>query len=78
MIDMSRKITLCAWHPKENTFAVAKHNSLFVYSERKAPQIANTYISSSSWGSVGVLESSGEKKSNNGGGSGPATGSWDM
>ena len=30
-IDMSQKITLGTWHPKENTFAVAKHNSLFLY-----------------------------------------------
>lgn len=31
--DMSQKVALGAWHPKENTFAVAKHNSLFVYTE---------------------------------------------
>ena len=30
-IDMSSKITLGTWHPHENTFAVAKHNSLFIY-----------------------------------------------
>lgn len=32
---MKRKIQLCAWHPKENTFAVARHNLLFIYSERR-------------------------------------------
>ncbi len=30
-IDMSSKIMLGTWHPKDNTFAVAKHNSLFLY-----------------------------------------------
>lgn len=30
-IDMTQKITLGTWHPSENTFAVAKHNSLFLY-----------------------------------------------
>ena len=25
-----------AWHPKDNTFAVAKHNSLFIYSEKRS------------------------------------------
>ena len=25
-----------AWHPKDNTFAVAKHNSLFVYTEKRS------------------------------------------
>ena len=29
------KIQLGAWHPKENTFAVVKHNALFVYSENR-------------------------------------------
>ena len=29
-----------AWHPTENTFAVAKHNSLFIYTEKRA-QLSN-------------------------------------
>ena len=29
--DMNSKIPLCTWHPGENTFAVAKLNSLFLY-----------------------------------------------
>jgi serine/threonine-protein phosphatase 2A regulatory subunit B len=36
--DMSQKVALCAWHPRENTIAVAKHNALFVYTERKDEQ----------------------------------------
>jgi hypothetical protein len=31
VVDMSVKIPLCAWHPMESTYAVAKHNSLFLY-----------------------------------------------
>jgi len=33
--DVSQKVALCAWHPRENTVAVAKYNALFVYTERK-------------------------------------------
>ena len=29
--DLSQKIGLGAWHPFEHTFAVAKHNSIFIY-----------------------------------------------
>jgi len=35
-IDMSQKIILGTWHPKENTFAVAKHNSLFLYTQKRS------------------------------------------
>lgn len=38
-LDMKRKIQLCAWHPKENTFAVAKHNLLFIYTEKRSPLV---------------------------------------
>lgn len=34
--DMSQKISLGTWHPKENTFAVARHNSLFLYTEKRS------------------------------------------
>ena len=29
--DLTQRITMGTWHPKENIFAVAKHNSLFIY-----------------------------------------------
>ena len=35
-IDMSQKISLGVWHPTENTFAVSKHNSLFIYTEKRS------------------------------------------
>lgn len=35
-IDMNQKIKMGAWHPTENTFAVAKYNSLFIYTEKRA------------------------------------------
>jgi hypothetical protein len=35
-IDMSQKITLGTWHPRENTFAVARHNSLFIYTQKRS------------------------------------------
>ena len=34
--DLKLKISMGAWHPKDNTFAVAKHNSLFVYTEKRS------------------------------------------
>ena len=34
--DMKMKISMGAWHPKDNTFAVAKHNSLFIYTEKRS------------------------------------------
>ena len=34
--DMTQKINLGAWHPRDNTVAVAKHNSLFIYSEKRS------------------------------------------
>ena len=34
--DLSQRICMGSWHPKENTFAVAKHNSLFVYTEKRS------------------------------------------
>lgn len=30
-----------AWHPKDNTFAVAKHNSLFIYTEKRSVTSSN-------------------------------------
>lgn len=35
-LDMSQKISLGTWHPQANTFAVAKHNSLFLYTEKRS------------------------------------------
>tara|TARA_B110000305_G_C19299213_1_gene568287 strand:+ start:719 stop:934 length:216 start_codon:yes stop_codon:yes gene_type:complete len=35
-IDMSQKIKIGAWHPKENTFVVTKLNSLFIYTNKRA------------------------------------------
>ena len=35
-IDMTQKIKMGAWHPQENTFAVAKFNSLFIYTEKRS------------------------------------------
>ena len=35
-IDMGNKITLGTWHPTENIFAVGKHNSLFIYTEKRS------------------------------------------
>jgi hypothetical protein len=37
-LEMTKKISLGTWHPKENTFAVAKHNSLFLYTEKRSSQ----------------------------------------
>ena len=34
-INMTKKIRMSAWHPKENTFAVVKENSLFIYTEKR-------------------------------------------
>lgn len=36
--DLSQLINLGSWHPKENTFAVAKHNSLFLFTEKRSSQ----------------------------------------
>jgi hypothetical protein len=38
-LDIKRKIQLCAWHPKENTFAVALHNLIFIYTEKRSPLV---------------------------------------
>ena len=35
-IDMTQKIKMGTWHPCENTFALAKYNSLFIYTEKRA------------------------------------------
>jgi hypothetical protein len=35
-IDMTQKIKMGTWHPFENTFAVAKYNSLYIYTEKRA------------------------------------------
>ena len=32
---MTKKIKMSAWHPQENTFAVVKDNSLFIYTEKR-------------------------------------------
>ena len=34
--DLSQRISMGSWHPKENTFAVAKHNSLFLFTEKRS------------------------------------------
>lgn len=34
-LQTGSKLKMGAWHPKENTFAVAKYNSLFVYTEKR-------------------------------------------
>ena len=34
--DLSERISMGTWHPRENTFAVAKHNSLFIYTEKRS------------------------------------------
>jgi len=34
--NLQLRISMGAWHPKDNTFAVAKHNSLFIYSEKRS------------------------------------------
>lgn len=34
-IDMTQKIKMGCWHPTENTFALAKYNSLFIYTEKR-------------------------------------------
>ena len=33
--DMTQRISLGAWHPRDNTVAVARHNSLFIYTEKR-------------------------------------------
>ena len=35
-IDLTHKIKMGTWHPTENTFAVSKHNSLFIYTEKRS------------------------------------------
>ena len=39
--DLSQRISMGAWHPKDNTFAVAKHNSLFIYTEKRSVVSSN-------------------------------------
>ena len=34
--DLSQRISLGTWHPAENTFCVAKHNSLFIFAEKRS------------------------------------------
>jgi len=34
-LQMASKLKLGAWHPTENTFAVGKYNSLFIYTEKR-------------------------------------------
>lgn len=33
--DLAKRISIGAWHPRENMFAVAKYNSLFIYTEKR-------------------------------------------
>jgi len=40
--DLTKKIELGAWHPKQNTFAVGKHNSLYLYSEKRPNESSRT------------------------------------
>lgn len=37
-LETGAKLKMGAWHPRENTFAVAKHNSLFIYTEKRHSQ----------------------------------------
>lgn len=39
--DLSQRIQMGTWHPKDNTFAVAKHNSLFIYTEKRSISSSN-------------------------------------
>jgi hypothetical protein len=39
--NLSERIQMGAWHPKDNTFAVAKHNSLFIYTEKRSISSSN-------------------------------------
>ena len=32
---MGSKLKMGAWHPRDNTFAVGKYNSLFIYTEKR-------------------------------------------
>ena len=41
-IDMSQKIMLGTWHPRANTFAVARYNSLFIYTEKRSSSQAHS------------------------------------
>lgn len=40
--EVSYRITMGTWHPKENTFAVARHNSLFLYSEKRSSTVGSS------------------------------------
>ena len=40
--DLSRRINIGCWHPRENTFAVAKYNSLFIYTEKRDSSSSTT------------------------------------
>lgn len=48
-IDMSQKITLGTWHPFENTFAVARHNSLFIYTQKRSGGGSNPHSGSNGY-----------------------------
>ena len=39
---MSYRISMGAWHPKENTFALARHNSLFIYTEKRSSTMGSS------------------------------------
>lgn len=34
--EISERIQVSTWHPKENTFAVARSSSLFLYTEKRS------------------------------------------
>lgn len=45
-IDMSQKIVKGTWHPSANIFAVARHNSLFIYTEKRSSGNTNLHAGS--------------------------------
>ena len=40
--DMSYRISMGTWHPKENTFAVARYNSMFLYTEKRSQSMGSS------------------------------------
>lgn len=36
------RIMMSAWHPRENTFAVARSNSLYLYSEKRSNNVGSS------------------------------------
>ena len=58
-----------SWHPKENTFAVAKHNSLFLYTAKRENNSHNRQSRTSHQSRRG-----GHQEGGAGGGSNPIAG----